>query len=524
MGSKKLQIALPVLFALVMIAGMLIGYKLKEETGGNGFFKANKRNTVQEVLDLVKSKYTDAVNFDTLNATAIDAVLEQLDPHSAYIPPVDVAISNEDLAANFEGVGVEYQIINDTVSITRVIAGGPSEKAGLQIGDQLIATADTNQLTGKRLRWNELRRYLRGPVGSQVKVTLVRDNQIKKIIITRGSIPVHTVDAAYMIDSSIAYVHLVKFADRTYEEFMQSLEKLQANGMKKLILDLRGNGGGLLQQAVNIADEFLDEDKLIVYTEGLHSDKAEYRCRKEGLFEKNKMVVLIDELSASASEVLSGALQDWDRATIIGRRSFGKGLVQQQFPLSNGGAVRLTVAKYFTPLGRNIQKPYNKKKDDYAMEIINRFHDIEIDKPDTAQPKGPAYKTPAGHTVYGGGGITPDIMVPFDTIVYPAAFFKPSFKNACAVFSIKWYKKNKNYLAATSIKEFNSQYNFSDNDWKELEAMIASPDINLKNINRQSLTNLLKSMIGELNWGMEAYYLIKNNEDNVIIKAVSILK
>lgn len=324
MGSKKLQIALPVLFALVMIAGMLIGYKLKEETGGNGFFKANKRNTVQEVLDLVKSKYTDAVNFDTLNATAIDAVLEQLDPHSAYIPPVDVAISNEDLAANFEGIGVEYQIINDTVSITRVIAGGPSEKAGLQIGDQLIATADTNQLTGKRLRWNELRRYLRGPVGSQVKVTLVRDNQIKKIIITRGSIPVHTVDAAYMIDSSIAYVHLVKFADRTYEEFMQSLEKLQANGMKKLILDLRGNGGGLLQQAVNIADEFLDEDKLIVYTEGLHSDKAEYRCRKEGLFEKNKMVVLIDELSASASEVLSGALQDWDRATIIGRRSFGQ--------------------------------------------------------------------------------------------------------------------------------------------------------------------------------------------------------
>jgi len=180
MGSKKLQIALPVLFALVMIAGMLIGYKLREETGGSGFLRANKRNAVQEVLDLVKSKYTDAVDFDTLNATAIDAVLEQLDPHSAYIPPVDVTIANEDLAANFEGIGVEYQIINDTVNITRVITGGPSEKAGLQIGDQLIATADTNQLTGKKFKWNELRRYLRGPVGSQVKVTLLRDNQLKK--------------------------------------------------------------------------------------------------------------------------------------------------------------------------------------------------------------------------------------------------------------------------------------------------------------------------------------------------------
>ncbi|MBS1579857.1 MAG: S41 family peptidase [Bacteroidetes bacterium] len=524
MGSKKLQIALPVLFALVMIVGMLIGYKLKEETGGSGFFNANKKYTVQEVLNLVKSKYVDSVSFDTLNNVAIDAILEQLDPHSVYIAPQDVAIVNEDLAANFEGIGVEYEVLNDTITVSRVITGGPSEKAGIQVGDQIIASADTINLTGKKFKFNELRKYLRGPAGSQVTVTVLRDNQIKKITITRGRIPIQTVDAAYMIDSSVAYLHIAKFADRTYEEFMQNLEKLQAKGMKKLILDLRGNGGGLLQQAVNIADEFLDEDKLIVYTEGLHNDKTEYRCKRDGLFEKNKLVVLIDELSASASEVVSGALQDWDRATIIGRRSFGKGLVQQQFQLSNGGAIRLTVAKYFTPLGRNIQKPYNKKKNDYTMEIVNRFHNNEMDKPDTAQPKGPVYKTPAGHTVYGGGGITPDIVVPVDTIAYPSVFYNPNFKNIAANFVMNWYRKNKTYLATLSINDFKNNFNFTANDLELFEKTALKNTLNIQNINKTALSNILKSIVGELAWGTKGYYEIKNNEDNVVKKALSILK
>ena len=524
MGSKKLQVALPLLFAIVMIAGMAIGYKLKEETGGNGFFKTANRNNVQEVLDLVKSKYTDAIATDSLNGIGINAILEHLDPHSVYIPAADAAAANEDLSANFGGIGIEYQMVNDSITITRIIPGGPSEKAGLQIGDAIVTANDTVQLSGKKFKHNQLRKYLRGAAGSIVVLGIVHDNSIKKVTVTRGSISVNTVDGAYMIDSLTGYLHLNKFADRSYEEFMQNLEKLQSKGMKKLVLDLRGNGGGLLQQAVNIADEFLSDDKLIVYTEGNKSPKTEYRCRKEGSFENNKLVVLIDELSASASEVLCGALQDWDRATIIGRRSFGKGLVQQTFHLSDGSEVRLTVAKYFTPLGRNIQKPYGKNKVNYEMEIMNRYHDGEMNKPDTAVSKSPAFKTPAGHIVYGGGGITPDVFVALDTNMHPSVFFKPLFRNAYNSFVMQWYRTNKNYLAKTNLKDFNKQYVFSDSDWQLFKKIAAKDGFNISENFKPALIFEFKSMIAELAWGMNGYYEVRNQNDNTVAKALAVLK
>ncbi len=361
MGSKKLQVWLPLLFAVTMVAGIYIGYGLNGNGGGR-FFTLSGSSALQEVLELVKDRYVDPVPADSINQVAIDEVLSHLDPHSVFIPASELKEVNEDLMGNFQGIGVEFQLFSDTVNVVSVIKGGPAANAGIQVGDALLRVNDSILLAGKKIKTDDIRKQLRGPAGSTVKVTILRNGVIKNIFIKRGNIPVPSVDAAYMIAPQTGYLRINKFGERTYEEFMQQMEKLQKQGMSQLILDLRGNGGGLMNEATAIADEFLDGEKLIVYTQGNKSPRTEYRCKKDGLFEKGKLIVLVDETSASASEVLTGALQDWDRAVIVGRRTFGKGLVQQQFQLSDGSALRLTVARYYSPLGRNIQKPYTAGK------------------------------------------------------------------------------------------------------------------------------------------------------------------
>lgn len=349
MGNKKLQVWLPLLFAMIMVVGMVIGYQLKGKTLGNRFLSLNKRNSLQELVELIKSRYVDKLSPDSINQLAAGQLLSLLDPHSVYIPAMDLKEVNEELMGNFQGIGVEFQLFNDTLNVMNVMEGGPAARANVQVGDKFIKVNDSITIAGKKLRADDVRKLLRGAMNTNVKVQVLRGNETVDITITRGTIMVPTVDAAYMIEAGTGYIRINKFGERTYEEFMQSLEKLQKQGMKQLVLDLRGNGGGLLKEATDIADEFLSGDKMIVYTEGSHVPRFEYHCKRDGLFETGKLVVLIDETSASASEVLSGALQDWDRATIVGRRSFGKGLVQQQFQLSDGSAVRLTVARYFTP-------------------------------------------------------------------------------------------------------------------------------------------------------------------------------
>ncbi len=396
MGNRKLQVWLPALFAVVMVAGMAIGYKLRENTSMPGFFKMADKSPMQEVLDLINMKYVDSVRIDTLGDKLIQNMLNKLDPHSIYITADQLNDVNDDLRGNFSGIGVEFQIFYDTVNVLNVIKDGPSDKAGLQVGDKIIRVNDTTLIAGKKLQPDNIRKLLRGERGSNVKVTVLRDKKLIPVVITRGAIPLPSVDVAYMLDSTTGFIHLSKFSETTYGEFMQSLEKLQAQGLKKLILDLRGNGGGFLNQAVNIADEFLDGSKMIVYTQGANVPKYEYHSKKEGFFEQGKLALLVDEGSASASEVLAGALQDWERATIIGRRTFGKGLVQEQFGLSDGSALRLTVARYYTPLGRNIQKPYNSGYEEYEGEIYNRFHNGEVVKADTTRNSGAAYKTKKG--------------------------------------------------------------------------------------------------------------------------------
>lgn len=529
MGSKKLQVWLPLLFAIVMTAGMWLGYQLRENTSGAiGFMNNSKSNSLQEILNLVQNKYVDTVSVDSLKETAIEEMLTHLDPHSIYIPAKELGGVNEEMQGNFMGIGVEFQIFSDTVNIVNVIEDGPSFKAGVQVGDKILKVNDTTIIAGKKIVPDDVKKYLRGPGGSTVKVTMLRNTEQKNITIERGIIPLPSVDAFYMIDTATGFIHINKFSETTYPEFMAAMEKLQKAHMQKLVLDLRGNGGGVLQQAADIADEFLDNDKMIVYTKGSKTPNTEYRCSKEGVFETGKITVLVDETSASASEILSGALQDWDRATIVGRRTFGKGLVQQQFSLSDGGALRLTVARYYTPLGRNIQKPYDKGIGTYEDELMQRFSDGEVVHGDTSAPKGPAFKTKAGHIVYGGGGITPDFFIPFDTTSQPKEVLKLYMKGTLNNFVYEYYMQNKTFLQTLKTPgELYKHFKPGEKEWQQLAAFAIKDTVDLSALSASAKADLLakfQSMLARQVWRTEGYYEVSNENDPMIKKALEILK
>lgn len=527
MEKKKLQVWLPLLFSLIMVAGMVIGYKLREESGVRNFFAINSKTSLQEVIDLVRLRYVDKVDVDTLGNEAINGLLHHLDPHSVFIPASDLSYINDDLRGNFSGIGIEFQMFYDTVNVLNVLPEGPSEKAGLQVGDKFLKVNDSVSIAGKNLQPNDIRKLLRGSIGSIVKLTIMRGQQIFPVTVSRGTIPVPSVDAAYMITPATGFIHINKFAESTYREFMMALEKLKAQHMQKMVLDLRGNGGGLLGVAVNIADEFLDGNKLIVYTEGSHVPKYEYRCKRDGLFEKGDLVLLVDEGSASASEVLGGALQDWDRATIIGRRTFGKGLVQEQFELTDGSALRLTVARYYTPLGRNIQKPYAEGYDKYEEEVMNRFHNGEVLKGDTTKKSGPAFKTPKGRIVYGGGGITPDIYIPFDTVSMGKEVMKLYLKGTLSNFIYTYFIRHKQQFSQYKKTSDLAAFKAGEIEWTALKKFAVRDSIDLNKVSTKDKSNILKripSMLARQMWRYEGYYEVMNQSDDFVQKALQILK
>ncbi|MBP9104109.1 MAG: S41 family peptidase [Chitinophagaceae bacterium] len=524
MVNKKLQVWLPLLFSLILIIGMLLGYKLNDN-GGNkkGFFASNSSNSLQEALDLIKLRYVDSVNIGLLEGKAIQEIMTELDPHSVYLPPVKVQAANEDLAGNFEGIGLEFNVFSDTVNIVYVIPNGPSDKAGLLIGDKIVAVNKVS-LTQETFDTDSIKKYIRGERGSTADLQIIRESKQLSISVIRGTIPVSSVDAAYMIDKTTGYIKLNKFTENSYEEFMQAMENLQKQGLQSLIYDLRGNGGGFMNEAVDMADEFLDGNKLIVYTAGVNNKKREYRCKRPGLFEKGKLVLLVDELSASASEVLAGALQDWCRATIIGRRTFGKGLVQEQYPLSDGSAIRLTVARYYTPLGRSIQRSYENGKKVYMDELWERFNSGELLSADSIKlhTDGKRFMTSCKDTLYGGEGIIPNFFVPLDTSFSQRKIVRLLTETNISNIVYQYYMENKQQLAQYKTAHDYTQGFDAIGLWNKL-VKTANGSYDFSKLSAQEknlLQQRLKAQLARYKWRNDGFYQVMNSEDAGIKKAL----
>jgi carboxyl-terminal processing protease len=529
MRNKKLQVWLPLIFSVVMIAGMVFGFMLHQRTGGKGFFQKDKRTALQEALDLINNRYVDKVGIDSLQDNAISEVMSHLDPHSVYIPASDVEFENEKLVGNFEGIGVEFNIFQDTVHVLYVMPDGPSDKAGLKIGDKIIKVNDSS-IVSKTLPSTEIRKMIRGKGGSKVKLTVIRDNTTQYYYVKRGMIPLPSLDASYMMNATTGYIKLNKFAEPTYREFMDALTALKKQGLQKLILDLRGNGGGYIKPAVNIADEFLDGDKMIVYTQGANVPKEEYRAEKDGEFEKGNLVIIVNETTASASEILAGALQDWDRAVIIGRRTFGKGLVQGQYDLSDGSAIRLTIARYYTPAGRSIQRPYDKGKKVYMEDIYERYQHGEFFSPDSIHydKDQKTYKTLVQkRTVYGGGGIVPDVFVAWDTSKLTRnvelLYLDGRFNN----FVYQYYIRNRGQFDQYKTpSDFATRYKNSEDAWNQLVNYAMKDSINLKNIpenDKENIQEQIKAYLARLKWRTQGQFQVINNYDPAVQKALQVL-
>ncbi|WP_133999339.1 S41 family peptidase [Dinghuibacter silviterrae] len=530
-NNRRIQVWLPLLFALTMIVGMWIGFALSRDMGGSGgglFSRTGASTSLQEILDLVRNRYVDSVNVPAVTDSAIGTVLDQLDPHSAFIPASELAEVNEDLEGGFEGIGIEFNLLNDTLNVVSVVPGGPSEKAGLMVGDQILKVNDS-LLNGRKLTNDLVRKMLKGPEASQVKISVLRQGQPKDFVITRSLVPLNSLDAAYMLEPEVGYIKLNKFSATTYQEFMDAMDSLKKKGMQRLVLDLRDNGGGYMEQAVKIADEFLDDNKLIVYTQGVHSPKKEYKADHPGIFEKGKLVVLVDEGTASASEILTGSLQDWDRATIIGRRSFGKGLVQEQYSLTDGSALRLTIARYYTPLGRCIQKSYAKGIKVYEDDLLNRIHNGELVNADSNKVAvGQVYTTPLGRKVYGGGGIMPDLFVPLDTTEYSPVITRLLRYNTLVDFAYKYYVGHRSAMDQYgSPAAFARDFHTTEALWADLARFAVRDSVQLQYLPARDKDMLLlrtKSLLAHQIWRMEGFYEVYNQDDTMIKKAEEVLK
>ena len=451
--------ALKISFCAILLSGIAPTSLTAQTMSAEQEKGIQKFNTL---LSIVNYAYVDTVNNSQMVDNAIVAVLKELDPHSVYIPKDELQKMNEPLEGNFEGIGIQFNILNDTITVVSPISGGPSEKLGIQSGDKIV-NIEGELVACVKITNSGVADRLRGKKGSMVNVEIKRTGE-KKLLsfdIERDKIPIFSLDAAYMATPEIGYIKINRFARNTTQEFDEALLKLKKEGLTDLILDLRGNGGGYLNTAFTLADEFLGDKKLIVYTEGLKQRRENYEATNRGNFEKGRLVVLIDEGSASASEIVSGAIQDWDRGLIIGRRSFGKGLVQKPFPLPDGSAVRLTTAKYYTPTGRSIQKPYEEGKDAYYKDIVNRYKHGELFSSDSINfPDSLKYFTPNHRVVYGGGGIMPDLFVPIDTSLTSDYNSKLIRTGAYNQFILNYLDKNRKKLSNTypTFKEYNSNF------------------------------------------------------------------
>lgn len=526
-SNKLAIIGVPVIVTLALLAGILLGSRLHVRSHNSSTARA--RDKVEELFSLIEREYVDDVDFDSLLEESIPLLLGNLDPHTAYIPAKDLDSVNSDLEGSFSGIGISFQLMNDTITVLEVISGGPSEKVGLMPGDRIVEVNDTS-VVGKTIMADDVKRILRGPKDSQVKLDIKRAGApgLLTYKVTRGDIPVTSIDASYLISPAVGYIKVNKFGRNTYTEFFTQMMMLRANGARDYILDLGGNGGGYLDVAIRMANEFLSAGDGIVETRGRDSEQLGVVVADgTGTFRDGQLTVLLDEFSASASEIVAGAIQDNDRGLILGRRSFGKGLVQTQEDLSDGSAVRITTARYYTPSGRCIQKPFTKgQTDDYALEIYDRYASGEVFSADSIKfDTSLLYHTKAGRKVYGGGGIMPDVFVPADTANITAYYTQVSNAGLLHRFCFSYVDANRSHLdAAASVADLLQLLPPDQillNDFVQYAARNGVPTRwYYVNISRPLLIDVLKALIARDVLGTAAFYEIDNVRDNVVSRAL----
>jgi len=528
MKTRK-QLLMPLIFATLLIIGMFIGAKLTPVNrmfGGSMSASIYNHNKLQDILYLISREYVDPVDQNQLMDLAIQGMLEQLDPHSVYITAEEIAAVNEEITGNFEGIGVQFNIRYDTVVVLNVLKGGPAEKEGLLGGDRIV-TVDGELIAGVGITNSEVMKRLKGPGGTTVKLEVVRKSRPGKLpfSLTRDVIHTNSLGASYMLNTTTGYIRINTFAEKTYREFMEAMAQLAKEGQKRLVLDLRGNGGGLLDQSIRITNEFLQNGEMIVYTMGKSGKKKTHRADGKGQYRTIGLVVLIDEFSASASEILAGAIQDHDRGTLIGRRSFGKGLVQQQVSLTDGSALRLTTERYYTPAGRSIQKPYTHNQEEYYGELTERYHQGTMQTPDTS-PVADSLKFKTlkkGRVVYGGGGITPDLFIPFH---HPddTELFKQLFRSGILYeFAYDHADRQREAILARYdtlrfVKSFNPDKSMLQEFWKMAAKQGFNPRERTSRTDERTL-HLIKAYIARNLYGEEPYLMILNQQDEAVRRA-----
>ncbi len=523
-------------YSVVLIAGLILGPKLVRENQNskNGSFfsfdLSGRSSKVEKVIRIINENYVDSVKLDTVEDMAIQEILKHLDPHSAYLAPEEAQLLSDDLEGNFNGIGIEYYILNDTLLITSVKNGGPAFKAGLKHGDRILAI-NNKPVAGKRVTSRHIVEQIRGKRGSTVEMLVKRDTLRKSFSVLRDRIIVSSIDAAYLLTGQTAYIKISKFGARTDEDFHASLLKLKKQGMKNLVLDLRDNGGGYLNSATALADEFIRNQELIVYTQGLHEPRTDYFASSKGDFEDGKLVVLINENTASASEIIAGAVQDLERGTIIGRRSFGKGLVQEQFDFGDGSALNLTIARYYTASGRSIQKSYKKGNDAYYSEVKDRYRNGELSSDgkalnDSLYNKSKTFTTKSGKVLYGGGGIMPDIYIPVDTTGYTDFYYELSGRGVLNdILYNHLLSQNQVYQ---STEELIRNFKLNEPDIKRLIQMAAKRNIKASeskiDSSRKEIETQLKALLARYYFGDDGFYKVLNSGDQAIIRSLEVLK
>jgi carboxyl-terminal processing protease len=497
--------------------------------------RAQDYNTPANKLRLaefaITNLYVDKVDENKIVEDAIVKMLSTLDPHSIYSDPEEVKKLNEPLQGNFDGIGVQFNMVEDTLLVIQPVAGGPSQKVGIQAGDRIVMVNDT-VIAGVKMKTEGIMNRLRGPKGTKVNLRILRrgEKNLLDFTVTRDRIPIYSIDASYMVDDQTGYIRISRFAATTHKEFVKDLLDLQKRGMKNLILDLQDNGGGYLSAAIDMANEFLESKNEIVYTKGRTQPKSDWAAQGNGLFRKGKLVVLINEFSASASEILTGAIQDWDRGIIVGRRSFGKGLVQRPIDLPDGSMIRLTVARYYTPSGRCIQKPY-ENIEKYNEDLIDRYNRGEMSNADSIHfPDSLKYYTKQlSRVVYGGGGIMPDYFVPIDTTVYSDYYRKIANKGIVFNYTIRYTENNKSAILSKykDFKDFEKNFDISESDVKAIvdEANKAGIKYDEKQLNTSMplLKMQFKALVARDIWDMNEYYEIYNADNENMKKALQIL-